>query len=105
MLFSRKLVKFLVVPVLAILILVFNGTTYAQAIKDKSKTMKNITVAPTQKLPRGSKALSPQPEPPDKPAPGAKALGPQPEPPDMPDSGSRSLGPQPEPPDKGVRVK
>lgn len=50
-------------------------------------------------------ALSPQPEPPDKPGKGTRILGPQPEPPDKTEKGKDALGPQPEPPDRNQRLR
>jgi len=101
----QKHVRIWVIPVMAVLFLVFQGTADAAAVKDKSKKAEKTMKAPTQKVPCGSKALGPQPEPPDKPDPGSKGLGPQPEPPDMPAPDSKSLGPQPEPPDRDIQLK
>ena len=101
----QKYTRVWIFPVLVTAILVFQGASSVQAVEDKSKKATKAVVAPTKKVPCGSNALGPQPEPPDKPGSGSKELGPQPEPPDMPDPGSRSLGPQPEPPDKELQVK
>ena len=101
----QKHIRIWIIPVMAILFLVAQGTTDAAAMKDKSKKEAKAAVAPTKKACCGSKALGPQPEPPDKPDPGTKSLGPQPEPPDMPATDSKSLSPQPEPPDRDVQVK
>ncbi len=94
-----------IILLLAVSVLLVIGTTYAQAAQAKSETAKKAIVAPTTKTSYGSKALGPQPEPPDKPDPNSKALGPQPEPPDRQNPGSEGLGPQPEPPDRGLQVK
>ena len=105
MLAIKRYSKFWMIPVMAMLFLVFQGTTDAAAMKEASKKVEKATKAPTKKGCCASKALGPQPEPPDKPDRGSKSLGPQPEPPDMPDTDSKSLGPQPEPPDRDVQVK
>ena len=78
---SRKHIKkWLTVSFVSAMIFVFTGAgvSYAKKYDAKPKYQKTDTV----KIQRGSKALGPQPEPPDKPGKGSKALGPQPEPPD-----------------------
>ena len=101
----EKHVRFWIIPVMAILFLVFQGTNDAAAMKDASQKVEKAMKAPTKKGCCASKALGPQPEPPDKPDPGTKGLGPQPEPPDMPAPDSKGLSPQPEPPDRDIQVK
>ncbi len=100
---SRKYTGPWVILILAISIMLVAGPAFAK--KSEAETAKKVTVAPTQKTPHGSKALGPQPEPPDRHNPGSKGLGPQPEPPDKNNPSSDSLGPQPEPPDRDIRGK
>jgi len=102
---SQNHVGACILLVLAVSTWLVIGTVYDQVCQAKSEPAEKQIVAPITKTPYGSKALGPQPEPPDKPDPSSKGLGPQPEPPDSPDPNSKSLGPQPEPPDRNSKRK